>query len=174
MTLIRIGLFLKTGTDDVKIEMARIMGRMTLTNSSKEQIARKCAKTLVQLLSKPKGRAPSLQALCNLSVLDDNATILVDSAVIPALTDILFENMDDSELKELATSIIANIVQHPGHWEYSSIDNKGHSMQSETTVLRLLGLLAHVSPQCQVSVLRILYGISSSPQASGVSSITSF
>lgn len=154
------------GTDDVKIEMARIMGGMTLTNSSKEQIARKCAKTLVQLLSKPKGRAPSLQALCNLSVLDDNATILVDSAVIPALTDILFENQDDSELKELATSIIANIVQHPGHWEYSSIDNKGHSMQSETTVFRLLGLLAHVSPQCQVSVLRILYGISSSPQAS--------
>lgn len=154
--------------------MARLVGRMTLTNSSKEQIARKSAKTLVQLLSKPEGRAPSLQALYNLSILDDNVTILVDSAVVPALTDILFKNQDDSEQNELAAATIANIVQHPGHWELASIDNKGHLMQSETTVFCLLGLLVHVSPQCQVSILRILYGIASSPQASGVSLLSTF
>lgn len=167
MKLIGNGFFLKTGTDDVKIEMARIVGRMTLTNNSKQQIARRSAKTLVQLLSKAEGRASSLQALNNLSLLDDNATILVNSAVVPALTDILFENQDDSELNELAASTLANILQHPGHWELASIDNKGHSMQSDTTVFRLLGLLPCVSNQCQVSILRILYGIASSPQASG-------
>ncbi|XP_059660878.1 U-box domain-containing protein 44-like isoform X3 [Cornus florida] len=157
------------GSDDIKIKMASLVGRMTLTNNSKEQIARQSARVLVELLYKPEGRAPSLQALYNLSSLDDNATILVDSAVFPALTDILFENQDASrgwELKELAASTIANIVSNPGHWELASADKGRHSMQSESIVFSLLGLLFRASPQCQVSILQILYGIASSPQAS--------
>ncbi|KAK9279387.1 hypothetical protein L1049_013066 [Liquidambar formosana] len=155
------------GPDDVKIEMASIVGRMTLTNSSKEQIARQSAKILVELLSKPEGRAASLKALYNLSALDDNATILVDSAVLPALTGILFEYLDASlELKELAASTIANIVLNPGHWELASADKEGNSMQSESIVFSLLGILSLAPPRCQTPVLQILYGIASSPQAS--------
>uniref|UniRef100_A0A5B7C122 RING-type E3 ubiquitin transferase n=1 Tax=Davidia involucrata TaxID=16924 RepID=A0A5B7C122_DAVIN len=155
------------GSDSVKIEMASLVGRMTLTNSSKEQIARHSTKILVELLSKPEGRVSSLQALYNLSSLDDNATILVDSAVLPGLTHILFENQDAlSELKELAASTIANIVSNPGHWELASADKGGHPMQSDSIVFNLLELLSLASPQCQVSILQILYGIASSPQAS--------
>lgn len=153
--------------------MASIVGRMTLTNGSKEQIARQSAKILVELLSKPEGRAPSLQALYNLSSLDDNATILVDSAVLPALTDILFENQKDPpELKELASATMANIVSNPGHWELAYADSKGNSLQSESFIFSLLGLLSVASPHCQVSVLRILCGIASSPQAAGNSFLT--
>lgn len=145
-----------------------MLGRMTLTNSNKEQIARRSAKVLVELLSKPQGQSPSLEALYNLSSLDDNATILVDSAALPALTDILFENPEVSlALKELAASIIANIVSNPGHWELASADSERHSLQSESVVFSLLGLLSVGSPQFQVSVLRIMYGIAASPQASG-------
>lgn len=155
------------GSDDVKVEMASMLGRMTLTNSSKEQIAHQCAKVLVDLLEKPEGRLPSLQALYNLSSLDDNATILVDSAILPALTSILFENQDASaESKELAASIIANIVSSPGHWELASADRENHSLPSEFIVVSLLGLLSLAPPGCQVPILRILYGIASSPQAS--------
>ncbi|TXG74405.1 hypothetical protein EZV62_002984 [Acer yangbiense] len=128
-------------SDKVKIEMAFMVGRMSLTNSSKEQIARR-------------------------SGLDDNATILVDAGVLPALTDILFKSQD-AELNELAAATIANIVSNPGHWELASADKKGHSMQSEPIVSSLLSLLSVASPPCQVSVLRILCGIASSPQAVG-------
>lgn len=168
-----MGLLTETGSDNVRIEMASIVGRMTLTNSSKEQIARQSAKILVELLSKPEGRAPALHALYNLSGLDDNATVLVDSAVLPALTEILF-NQDTSPdlLKELAASTIANIVSNPGQWELASVDKKGHSMQSESFVSSLLDLLPAVSLQCQGSVLHILYGVASSPQASGKSLMT--
>lgn len=139
-----------------------------MTNSSKEQIARQSSTILVELLSKPEGRSSSLQALLNLSSLDDNLTILVDSAVLPALTDILFENQDSPpELKGLAASIIANVVSKPGHWELASADKKGNSIQSETVVSSFLGLLSVASPQCQVDILHILYGMASSPQASG-------
>ncbi|KAK9940791.1 hypothetical protein M0R45_017432 [Rubus argutus] len=60
--------------------------------------------------------------------LDDNATILVDSAVLPALT--------------------------------------------EKFIYNLLGVLPLVSLPCQMSILHILYGIASSPQASGNSSFS--
>lgn len=153
--------------------MASIVGSMTLTNSSKEQIARQCAKILVEMLSNPEGRAASLKALYNLSGLDDNATILVDSAVLPALTGILFINQDTSlELKELAASTMANIVSNPGHWELASADKEGNSMQSESFIYNLLGVLPLASLPCQISILHILYGIASSPQASGNSSST--
>lgn len=154
------------GPDDVKIEMASLVGRMTLTNSSKEQIARQSSTILVKLLSKREGSAPSLQALYNLSSLDDNATILVDSAVLPALTDILFENQDaPPEVKALAASTIAKIVSKPGHWELASVDKQGNSMQSESIVCSLLGLLSLACPQCQLAILQILYGMATSPQA---------
>ncbi|PPD83777.1 hypothetical protein GOBAR_DD19298 [Gossypium barbadense] len=154
------------GPDDIKIQMASIIGRMTLTNNNKEQIARQCAQTLVELLSKPEGRTSSLQALNNLSGLDDNATILVDCAVLPALVAILLQDEGSSpDWKELAASIIANIVSNPGHWELASIDRKGNSMQSESVVFSLVRLLFVASSQCQASILRILYGMASSPQA---------
>ncbi|KAL3518052.1 hypothetical protein ACH5RR_020641 [Cinchona calisaya] len=158
---------LREGPDDVKIQMAYVVGRMTLTNTGKEQIACQGAKTFVELLSKPDGKAASLQALYNLSCFDDNATILIDSAVLPALTDILFENNVLSiESKALAAGIIANIVKNPGHWELASVDKEGHKLQSESIVTNLLGLLSLASPQCQLSILQILYRIASSPQAS--------
>ncbi|KAK4278566.1 hypothetical protein QN277_016397 [Acacia crassicarpa] len=155
------------GPDAVKIEMASLLGRMTLTNNNKEQIARQSAGVLVDLLLKPEGREPSLQALYNLSGLDDNATILVESPVFPSLVNVLFDDKElSNEIKTLAASTIANIVSKPGRWELASADMKGSSMQSENMVFRLLQLLNSVSSQCQVYVLRILYGIISSPQAS--------
>lgn len=148
--------------------MASLIGRMTWTNSSKEQIARQSAGVLVELLLKPEGRGPSLEALHNLSGLDDNATILVESPVFPSLVEVLFDDQDPfDEFKTLAASTIANIVSKPGRWELASADKKGNTMHSENIVSRLLQLLNSVSFQCQVSVLRILYGITSSPQASG-------
>ena len=141
---------------------------MTLTNSSKEQIACQGARSLVELLSNLDGRAASLQALYNISCFAENATILTDSAVLPALTEILFENQVVSlALKALAASIIANIVMSPGHWELASADKAGHPLQSESIISSFLGLLLLASPPCQLSVLQILYRIASSPQASG-------
>lgn len=158
---------LREGPEVVKIKMASMVGRMTLSNSSKEQIARQSAEILVQLLCKAEGIEPSLRALYILSTLDDNATILVDSSILPALADILFKNNNASEeMKALAASTIANIVSNPGYWELAPVDKRGHTMQSESTVSSLLGLLSISSSQCQVYVLRILYGIASSPQAS--------
>jgi len=158
----------EAGCDSVQIEMASLLGNMTLTSSNKERIARQTAKVLAEMLHKPEGRTASLQALHNLSSLDDNATILVESSVLQAVTDIILKSQDASpEQMELAAAIIANIVSNPGHWELAAIDKEGNCMHSSFAILQLMQLLSLVTPQCQVSVLQILYGIASSPKASG-------
>ncbi|XP_077233076.1 U-box domain-containing protein 43-like [Tasmannia lanceolata] len=159
------------GTEETKIEMASLVGNMTLANNGKEHIARQGGKVLVDMLSsKLEGRAASLRALSNLSALDDNASILVDLLVLPPLTNILFQQPlhDDPllYLKEFAASTIANIVSKPGHWELAFASKEGHTMRSEFIIHRILGLLSQASAKCQLALLQILYGILSSPQAS--------
>ncbi|KAL9235373.1 hypothetical protein vseg_010135 [Gypsophila vaccaria] len=155
------------GTESVQKEMALLLGKMTLTNCSKERIARRSAKVLVDILHKPEGRSASLQALRNLSYLDENATILVESSVLPAATDILLKSSDTiPEEKELAADIIANIVSNPGHWELAEVDKRGHSLLSSSIISDFVNLLSQVTSQCQASVLQILCGIASSPKAS--------
>ncbi|XP_074295015.1 U-box domain-containing protein 44-like isoform X2 [Silene latifolia] len=155
------------GTEKVKIEMALLIGKMTLTNCSREQIARRSAKVLVEMLHKPEGRFASLQALLNLSCLDDNATILVESFILPAVIDIVLQSQHTvPEQQELAAAIIANIVSNPGHWELAEVDKQGHSMLSTYIISNFVNLLSQVTPQCQASILQILCGIASSPKAS--------
>lgn len=153
------------------MEIAAFVGKITLTNNGKGFIARQGGKVLVNMLSsRQEERASSLQALYKLSTLDDNAAILVDLGVLPALMNILFTTQQDdpSDLKDLAASIIANILANSGHWELSVADKAGHQVQSEFIIHRLLDLLSCSSCKCQASVLQILCGIASSPRASGV------
>ncbi|KAK0605669.1 hypothetical protein LWI29_029441 [Acer saccharum] len=160
----------KTG----KIE--EIIQHLAAAERFKPLISRLCedgihgGKDVIDKLMRKKswGRAAGLQALYNLSGLDDNATILVDAGVLPSLTDILFKSQD-AELNELAAVTIANIVSNPGHWELASADKKRHSIQSEPIVSSLESTLSCVSSMSSIrsSLLRILCGIASSPQAVG-------
>lgn len=157
------------GSEDVRINMANIVGKMKLTNNAKEHVARQGGRALIAMLSsRPDGRASSLQALYNLSTLDDNSTILVDFGLLPALSNILFMTRidDPPDLKDLAASTISNIVSNTGHWELSFADDQGHLMQSESVIHSLLQLLTNSSSKCQTAILKILCGIASSPQAS--------
>lgn len=157
------------GTEEVKILTATLLGQMTLTNNAKDYIARKSGRILVGMLSSnQEGLMSSLQAVYNLSTLDDNAVVLVDFGVLPALTKILFATQQDdsSDLKDLAAKTIANIVSNSGHWELSVADKEGHLMQSEFIIHKLLELLSDVSCKFLAAVLHILCGVASSPQAS--------
>lgn len=144
---------------------------MNLTDSGKNYIARKGGRVLIDMLSSnAEGMESSLQAICNLSSLGDNAAILVGQGLLPALTGILFtEQLDgSSNLKELAAVTLARIVLNPGHWESSFADNEGHEMQSAFIIHKLLGLLDLASCKCQAAVLHALCGVATSPKASGM------
>lgn len=158
------------GNEDVRTEMASLVGNMTLPNNSKEVIARQGAKVFVDMVSKPDCNLASIQALHNLSTLDDNASVLLDSGALPSLIKVLFYQGSDRqiELKEFAALTIANMVLKPGNWELAAADNEGHLLQSELMVHKLVKILPHLSSKCQLAILQILCGILSSPQASGM------
>lgn len=159
------------GSEDIQIQMAECLAKMTLANSGKELIARKGAKVLVDMLSSTlEAKSSSLLALFNLSTLDDNAAVLVDAGILPPLMDILFKahsvhNPAPINLKELAAKTLANIVSKAGHWEFAAVDSEGHALQSEVIIHHLLALLTYIGPHWKVNLLGILYGIASSPQA---------
>lgn len=157
------------GSEDSRMEIAKLLGKMSLTDSGKNYIARKGGRALVDmLLSKVEGRESSLQALYNLLSLSDNAAVLACLGLLPALTEILFAKTleGSSDLKELAALTIARIVSNPGHWESSLADNAGHEIQSEFIIHKLLGLLDLASDKYQAAVLHIFCGILTSPKAS--------
>ncbi|KAL0919572.1 hypothetical protein M5K25_011672 [Dendrobium thyrsiflorum] len=155
------------GSEDVKMEIVKLLGKMNLTNSGKNYIARKGGRVLVGMLySDVEGMEPSLQALCNLSSLGDNAAVLVSQGLLPALTNILFTKQLGGSSKELAALTIAKIVSNPGHWESSFADNEGHEMQSAFIIHKLLGLLDLVSCKFQAAILLTLCGVTTSPKAS--------
>ncbi|XP_059070906.1 U-box domain-containing protein 43 [Cryptomeria japonica] len=160
-----------TGSEDVQVKMADCLAKMTLANNGKELIARKGAKVLVNMLSSTlEAKTSSLQALFNLSTLDENSAVLVDAGILPPLMNILFKvhslhNPAPTNLKELSAATLANIVSKAGHWEFAAADSEGNSLQSEVIVHNLLALLTHVGPNWKVKLLQILYGIALSPQA---------
>ncbi|KAK1264497.1 U-box domain-containing protein 44 [Acorus gramineus] len=162
-----------TGTEDDKVGMAYLLGKLAMTNQSKEYIVKNGAKALVGMLSsKADGRTSSLQALANLSTSNDNTAILVDLGILPALTNILVQQEEiSSDLKELAASIVANIVSKSGQWELALADKEGHSLQSEFIIHKFLGLFLTSSSKCQVLLLQVLHGIAVSPQASVADSV---
>lgn len=165
------------GSERSQIQMAECLSKMTLSNSDKELIARKGAKVFVNMLSSTlESKSSSLLALFNLSTLDDNAAVLVDAGILPPLMNILFKvhSIQDPvpiNLRELAAETLANIVSKAGHWEFSPADSEGHALQSEFIIHKLLELLTHIGPHWKVNLLRILYGISSSPQAAETAAV---
>ncbi|XP_042385573.1 U-box domain-containing protein 43-like [Zingiber officinale] len=161
-----------SGAEDIKLETATLLGKMSLTNIGKDYITRQGGQILVDMLScSQEQKKSSLHALVNLSTLDESAAILVDFGILPALTNILFSKQQDffTETNELAASTIANIVSKSGHWEFSFADKEGHHMQSEFIMHKLLDLLSNSSCRCQAAILHILCGIVSSPRASDIS-----
>ncbi|PKA51893.1 U-box domain-containing protein 44 [Apostasia shenzhenica] len=157
------------GTEEDRMEMAKLIGKMNLTNSGKEYIARKGGKVLVCMLpTKIDGAEASLEALYNLSSFSDNAAILVGQGLLPALVEILFLKQLEvsSNMEELAAQITARIVANPGHWETSFADKEGHEMQSEFMIHKLLGVLETGSCKYKAAILHILGGITTSPKTS--------
>ncbi|XP_020571690.1 U-box domain-containing protein 44-like [Phalaenopsis equestris] len=157
------------GSKDVRMEIVKLLGKMNLTDSGRNYIARKGGRVLVGMLSSNvDGLEPSLRALYNLSSLSDNAAVLVGQGLLPALTAILFTKQLDgsSNLKELAALTMAKIVSNPGHWESSFADNEGHEMHSAFIIHKLVELLDLSSGECRAAVLHVLCGVMTSPKAS--------
>jgi hypothetical protein len=162
------------GSEETQVKMAEHLAQMTLTNTSKEMVARSGTQVLVKMLlsNAEAAKEASLGALFNLSLLEDTATLLIKAGVLGQLLVIMFSAEDagvasTSRLKEMAANTLANLVSIPGNWERARVDEDGHTLKSEETLHNFLELLTDSNVTWKDKIIKALYYIASSPQASG-------
>ncbi|CAM6026016.1 unnamed protein product [Sphagnum balticum] len=161
------------GSEETQVKMAEHLAQMTLTNTSKEMVARSGTEVLVKMLlsNAEAAKEASLGALFNLSLLEDTATVLIKAGVLGQLLAIMFSAEDagvasTSRLKEMAANTLANLVSIPGNWERARVDEDGHTLKSEETLHNFLELLTDSNVTWKDKIIKALYYIASSPQAS--------
>jgi hypothetical protein len=161
------------GSEETQVKMAEHLAQMTLTNTSKEMVARSGTQVLVKMLlsNAEAAKEASLGALFNLSLLEDTATLLIKAGVLGQLLVIMFSAEDaglasTSRLKEMAANTLANLVSIPGNWERARVDEDGHTLKSEETLHNFLELLTDSNVTWKDKIIKALYYIASSPQAS--------
>ncbi len=161
------------GSEETQVKMAEHLAQMSLTNTSKEMVARSgTTQVLVNMLSLGnEAQEVSLRALFNLSLLEDTAPLLIKAGVLTQLLIIMFSAEDTgcstTQLKEMAANTLANVISVPGNWERVRVDEDSHTLKSETILHNFLGLLTDAQVTWKDKVLRVLHCIASSPHASG-------
>ena len=157
------------GPEETQVKLAQHLGQMILTNTSKEVVAKTGGRTLVRMLSiSPNAREAALGALLNLSALEDTTHVLIKAGIIAHLAFTVFSLPAPTNLKEMAVSTLANLVQVPGSWEHALVDKEGHFLHSEKILHKLFGLLQSGSSQWKEKILQTLYGMSCSTEMAGL------
>lgn len=162
---------LVAGDAEVRVEMAEALANLTLTTEGKSRAGEVVSRTLVEMLgssSSSSEKAAALRSLSSISTLETNGSKLMDAGVLVPLMRDLFvvgPNMVPMKLKEVAATILANVVNASGMWETIPIDVDGNTLTSEVIVHNFLHLISNTGPAIEAKLLLVLAGLASKPRA---------
>lgn len=155
----------------MRVEMAGALANLTLTTEGKARAGENVSRTLVEMLSSSSSsseKAAALRALSSISTLESNGSKLMEAGVLVPLMRDLFvvgPNMVPMKLKEVAATILANVVNASGMWESIPIDVDGNTLTSEVIVHNFLHLISNTGPAIEAKLLLVLAGLASKPRA---------
>ncbi|KAG0564740.1 hypothetical protein M758_8G130700 [Ceratodon purpureus] len=159
------------GDAEVRVEMAEALSELTLTTEGKARAGENVSRTLVEMLSSTSSsseKAAALKALRSISTLETNGSKLMEAGVLVPLMRDLFvvgPNMVPMKLKEVAATILANVVNASGMWESIPIDVDGNTLTSEVIIHNFLHLISNTGPAIEAKLLLVLAGLASKPRA---------
>ncbi|XP_002963754.2 U-box domain-containing protein 44 [Selaginella moellendorffii] len=159
------------GPQETRIKMASYLAKRHLVKSQVKLVAQSATRSLIAMLPGTlEAKEASLGVFLMLSSLADNKSLLIEAGILPPLLDIMFSihssvNNRALKLKECAAEVVSKLVSSRGSWENASIDAEGTPLHSEFVVHNLLGLMAHARPDWKHTLLQILTGMASSPDA---------
>lgn len=162
---------LTQGDAEVRVEMAEVLSELTLTPEAKARAGELVSRTLVGMLnssSSSSEKAAALKALRSISTLETNGSKLLEAGVlIPLMRDLFVvgPNMVPMKLKEVAATILANVVNASGMWESIPVDDGGNTLTSETIMHNFLHLISNTGPAIEAKLLLVLAGLASKPRA---------
>lgn len=147
--------------------MASYLGELVLSNDVKVFVAQTAGSVLVDIMKSgsKQAREASLKALNQISSYDASAKILIQAGILPPLVKDLFtvgSNQLPMRLKEVAATVLSNIVSSGAGFESIPLDQNNRTMVSEDIVHNLLHLISNTGPAIECKLLQVLVGLTSS------------
>ncbi|KAK4781485.1 hypothetical protein SAY86_015587 [Trapa natans] len=155
------------GPSETKLSMASYLGELMLSNDVKDVVARSVGSSLISLMksSNIKPREASLKAL-NQIACETSANILIESGILPPLVKDLFTvgaNQLPMRLKEVAATILANIVNCEIDFDSIPVGPDHQTLVSEDIIHSLLHLISNTGPAIECKLIQVLVGLTNSP-----------
>ncbi|KAL6641662.1 hypothetical protein ACP70R_019843 [Stipagrostis hirtigluma subsp. patula] len=155
------------GSLDTQLSMASYLGELVLSNDDKVFVAQTANSTLVNIMKKgnKEAREAALKALNQISSYDTSAKILIEAGILPPLITDLFtvgSNQLPMRLKEVAATILANVVASGARFESIPLDQNRQTLVSEDIVHNLLHLISNTGPAIECKLLQVLVGLTDS------------
>ncbi|KAK4751488.1 hypothetical protein SAY87_004970 [Trapa incisa] len=155
------------GPSETKLSMASYLGELMLSNDVKDVVARSVGSSLISLMksSNIKSREASLKAL-NQIACETSANILIESGILPPLVKDLFTvgaNQLPMRLKEVAATILANIVNCEIDFDSIPVGPDHQTLVSEDIIHSLLHLISNTGPAIECKLIQVLVGLTNSP-----------
>ncbi|KAL5209019.1 hypothetical protein ABZP36_004642 [Zizania latifolia] len=159
------------GEPEMQVAMADYIGELALTNDDKAMVAEQAGPLLVGILRTggTPAREATLKALKEISSSEASAKVLLQRARIlpPLVNDVLFSNgYLQTRLKELAATILANLVASGADFRSIPIDDDGsgrRTLLSEDVVHSLLHLISNTGTAIGCKLLSVLASLTRSP-----------
>ncbi|PIN05994.1 Karyopherin (importin) alpha [Handroanthus impetiginosus] len=157
---------LSSGSDPVKLTMAKALGDMELTDHNKSSLVEGGAVDLLLLLvscDDVEMKIAAIQALLNLSSLKKNGQEIIKKGAVRPLLDILYRQTSSQGLRELVAATIVHLAQ-------STIPESSDlmpilMMESDEDISELFSFINLTNPVLQQYILQAFHAMCLSPSA---------
>ncbi|KAK4804441.1 hypothetical protein SAY86_004258 [Trapa natans] len=158
-----------TGSLETKLSMASYLGGLPLTNEVKLFVAKSVGSSLISLFKSGNIQLTeaSLRAL-NQIACETSAEVLINLGILPPLVRgllIVGANQLPMRLKEVAATILANVMTSGINFDSIPIGHDGETLLSEEIIHSLLQLISNTGPTIECKLLQVLVGLTSSRSA---------
>ncbi|CAL5384454.1 unnamed protein product [Camellia sinensis] len=155
------------GPPETKLSMAAYLGELTLNNDVKVFVATTVGSSLIDIMRSGniECREAALKALNQISSYEASAKVLIEAGILPPLVKDLFivgPNQLPMRLKEVAATILANVVTSGYDFDSIPVGPDRQTLVSEDTVHNLLHLISNTGPAIECKLLNVLVGLTSS------------
>uniref|UniRef100_A0A2P2JSS1 RING-type E3 ubiquitin transferase n=2 Tax=Rhizophora mucronata TaxID=61149 RepID=A0A2P2JSS1_RHIMU len=156
------------GLPETKLSMASYLGELVLNNDFKVLVSRMVGSSLINIMrsGNMQSREAALKALNQISSFEVSAKVLIEAGILPPLVRDLFivgANRLPMHLKEVAATILANVVNSGYDLDSIIVGPDHQTLVSEETVHNLLHLISNTGPAIECKLLQVLVGLTSYP-----------
>ncbi|XAR62939.1 Ubiquitin--protein ligase [Bertholletia excelsa] len=160
---------LSSGTENVKLVMAKTLAEMELTDHNKLSLFKDgVLNSLLQLLLRDckQSKEVAVKALQNLATLPKNGLQMIRGGAVPPLLDLLCHHSSSLMLREQIANIIMLLAISTASQDLS--ETQVSLLESDEDIYRLLSLISLSGPGIQQSIIQAFHAMCQSPSGPAI------